>query len=481
MDYIYYTSDKPTRYAGSEKRIWNMQILDTVTIHEAAQAITRGTLTSTALVTHCLETIAKDDHNLNAIITLAADALEEAGKCDAEADAGSFRGPLHGIPLLIKDNIDVRGMATTMASPLFAYAAPDEFDAPVITKLKKAGAIILGKSNMDELAAHISGKTSFFGPTYNPWQIEKKLSPGGSSSGTAAATAAGFCLGGLGTDTGGSVRVPAGWCGLCGIRPTYGQTNMAGVYPRSKSLDVVGPLGRSIRDVELLLQVIAEDALAAALRTPSPVTFSKLRVGIFPGFHNDAAPEVSAVYDRVISSFKELGAGCVSVELPGLDDASVVDAVNIIRSFEFARDIAADAEESSGLGQMHPIPFADYQKGKSVPVQTYEEALGYMEILGKQVHHVFNELNIHTFLLPTALFTAPPSTADIETFAAGRRLMNLFSITEVPTVVFRGGLADNGLPVGMQLVGPRLSERLLLDTAEAYELVHGGFQSPCGL
>ena len=161
--------------------------LYSITITQAAAALRAGELTSAALVRHALEAVRLHDGTLNAMLRVSASALEEAERCDAEAAQGSFRGPLHGIPLVIKDNIDVRGLPTTVASPLFTHAAPAKADAVAVARLRAAGAVIFGKTNLDELAAHVSGRTSCFGPTVNPWHPERRLSPGGSSSGTAAA------------------------------------------------------------------------------------------------------------------------------------------------------------------------------------------------------------------------------------------------------------------------------------------------------
>ena len=169
--------------------------LYSITITQAAAALRAGELTSAALVRHALEAVRLHDGTLNAMLRVSASALEEAERCDAEAAQGSFRGPLHGIPLVIKDNIDVRGLPTTVASPLFTHAAPAKADAVAVARLRAAGAVIFGKTNLDELAAHVSGRTSCFGPTVNPWHPERRLSPGGSSSGTAAAVAAGYCPG----------------------------------------------------------------------------------------------------------------------------------------------------------------------------------------------------------------------------------------------------------------------------------------------
>ena len=163
--------------------------LYSITITQAAAALRAGELTSAALVRHALEAVRLHDGTLNAMLRVSASALEEAERCDAEAAQGSFRGPLHGIPLVIKDNIDVRGLPTTVASPLFTHAAPAKADAVAVARLRAAGAVIFGKTNLDELAAHVSGRTSCFGPTVNPWHPERRLSPGGSSSGTATAVA----------------------------------------------------------------------------------------------------------------------------------------------------------------------------------------------------------------------------------------------------------------------------------------------------
>lgn len=188
-------------------------------ISEAQAAMRSGKLSSVELVRRCLDRHRRYNGALNATLCLVRGALDQAAQCDADARRGRFQGRLHGIPLVVKDNIDVKGMPTTVASALFAQASPCVRDARAVEKLRGEGAIILAKTNMDEFAAHVSGRTSHWGPSVNPWRMEEGFSPGGSSSGTAAAVAAGFCWGGLGTDTGGSVRLPAAWCGLCGIAP----------------------------------------------------------------------------------------------------------------------------------------------------------------------------------------------------------------------------------------------------------------------
>ncbi len=450
--------------------------LYSITITQAAAALRAGELTSAALVRHALEAIRLHDGTLNAMLHVSPSALEEAEQCDAEAARGAFRGPLHGIPLVVKDNIDVRGLPTTVASPLFAHAAPAEADAAAVARLRAAGAIILGKTNLDELAAHVSGRTSFFGPTVNPWHPERRLSPGGSSSGTAAAVAAGYCPGGLGTDTGGSIRLPAGWCGLCGIRSTQGQSDISGIYPRAASLDTVGAMARSVRDIDLLLQIIADPPLRETLRTPPPDRY--IRIGILPDLvRANASPEVAEAYADAVGRWEEFGA-CVPVELPLLDDPAVVDSVGIIRSYEFARDVRKDIEGNPLAVKMHPVPLADYRNGQQKTPEAYHAALLHRQALSEQIKAFFASSGVDFLLLPVAFSTAPSIEAPQEAFTAGRALVNLFSIAGVPTLVVPGELAATGMPLGMQLVGPALSERLLLDAGTVYETTYGPFPVP---
>lgn len=210
----------------------------------------------------------------------------------------------------------------TAGTAAFSYETMQE----EIAAFKFHGAVIFGKTNLDELAAHVSGRTSCFGPTVNPWHPERRLSPGGSSSGTAAAVAAGYCPGGLGTDTGGSIRLPAGWCGLYGIRSTQGQSDISGIYPRAASLDTVGAMARSARDIDLLLQILADPPLRDTLRASAPIRY--LRIGVFPELvRAKGSPEVIEAYAEAVGRWEEFGE-CIPVGLPLLDDPAVVDSVS---------------------------------------------------------------------------------------------------------------------------------------------------------
>lgn len=426
--------------------------LYSITITQAAAALRAGELTSAALVRHALEAVRLHDGTLNAMLRVSASALEEAERCDAEAAQGSFRGPLHGIPLVIKDNIDVRGLPTTVASPLFTHAAPAKADAVAVARLRAAGAVIFGKTNLDELAAHVSGRTSCFGPTVNPWHPERRLSPGG------------------------SIRLPAGWCGLYGIRSTQGQSDISGIYPRAASLDTVGAMARSARDIDLLLQILADPPLRDTLRASAPIRY--LRIGVFPDLvRAKGSPEVIEAYTEAVGRWEEFGE-CIPVGLPLLDDPAVVDSVGTIRSYEFARDIRKDIEGNPFAGKMHPVPLADYKNGQQATPEAYHAALLHKQALSRQVDAFFASLQVDFLLLPVAFSTAPSIDAPQEAFTAGRALVNLFSVAGVPTLVVPGELTAGGMPLGIQLVGPALSERLLLDAGTAYETTYGPFPTP---
>ena len=242
---------------------------------------------------------------------------------DAEQRRGNWRGPLHGIPIALKDNMDTAGIRTTAASELFKDRVPPE-DAEVVRRVKGAGAILVGKTNLHEFAYGGSSSVSYFGPVRNPWALERV--PGGSSGGSAAATAANLCFGSLGTDTAGSVRIPASYCGLVGLKPTYGRVSNRGVVPLSWTLDHIGPLCRKVEDAALLLGVIAGfdefDPSSANLPVPDYSRSLKMRVAAVrlgvprtPFFEN-LDPEIGRAVDAAIEVLHKLTASMRDVQLP---------------------------------------------------------------------------------------------------------------------------------------------------------------------
>ena len=265
----------------------------------------------------CLKRIDQYNPSINAFITVTKDqALGAAREMETEQKAGKWRGPLHGIPIALKDNIDTAGIRTTAASGVFKDRVP-AVDAEVVVRLKKAGAVLLGKLNLHEFALGGTSAVTFFGPVHNPWALDHV--PGGSSGGSAAAIAADLCLGTLGTDTGGSIRIPSSYCGVAGLKPTYGRVSNRGVIPMAWTLDHVGPICKTVEDAALMLNVIAgydeldatsEDVpvvdYSRAIRTPP----SKFRLGVprTPFFEN-LDPEVAKAVEAALDVLRKLTAG----------------------------------------------------------------------------------------------------------------------------------------------------------------------------
>ena len=261
--------------------------LTDLTISEASRLIRTGAISPVELTQAYLDRISDLNPHLNAFITVTEDlALDIAYDMEEELSRGNWRGPLHGIPLALKDNIDTAGTLTTAASEVFANRTPSK-DAEVVLRLKKAGAVPLGKLNMHEFAAGGTSDVSYFGPVHNPWDLNRI--PGGSSGGSGAAVAARLCAGALGTDTGGSIRSPAAYCGIVGLKPTYGLTSIRGIVPYGITADCVGPMTRSVSDAATLLQVMSgydsKDIASIEADIPSYIgalseTMASLRIGV---------------------------------------------------------------------------------------------------------------------------------------------------------------------------------------------------------
>src|SRR5437870_2458764 len=296
----------------------------TLTLKQASDLIRRREESPVDLTQACLSRIDKYNPSINAFITVTRDqALRTAREMEAEQKRGRWRGPLHGIPIALKDNIDTAGIRTTAASGVFKDRVPAE-DAEVVVRLKKAGAILLGKLNLHEFALGGTSAVTFFGPVHNPWALDHV--PGGSSGGSAAAIAADLCIGTLGTDTGGSIRIPASYCGIVGFKPTYGRVSNRGVIPMAWTLDHVGPMCKTVEDAALMLGVIAGydhlDATSAdvpiadysrAVRTST----SKLRLGVprTPFFEN-LDPDVAKSVEAALGVLKRLTASVKDVQIP---------------------------------------------------------------------------------------------------------------------------------------------------------------------
>lgn len=449
------------------------------TIRSAGTAIARGEVSPLELVDACLSRIAALDAKLRSFITVLPDSAREAAKRAGEEIArGRHRGPLHGIPVAIKDIIQTAGVRTTCGSKVLADWVPSE-DAAVVQRLTAAGALLLGKLNMHEFAFRVPA------PDYptprNPWNLERSCS--GSSSGSASALAAGLCLGSLGTDTGGSIRGPAAFCGIVGLKPTYGLVSRAGVVPLAWTLDHVGPMARTVEDCALLLDTIAgydpadpasarravgsfHDGLTRPLRG---IRVGLARVPYESAVAHEAAAalEVETAVRTAAGVLRDLGMTVEEVDLPRADDT-----IAAYRTIVFS--------EAAAYHQAHfPARAADYgprlreqlSLGLAIPAVQYIQAQRMRRIVIREMAEVLRRVDL--LLLPASLVEATPVEQQAprpgEESSAAPWLTNLFNITGLPALALPCGFSRNGLPLGMQLAGRPFEDGLVLAAGHQFE------------
>ena len=444
-----------------------------LTLLGAAEALRTRQTTSLELTKACLARIAKYDRGLNAFITVTADyALEAARKADAERAAGRVRGPLHGIPIALKDNIDTKGIRTTAASALFADRVPGE-DAEVWRRLQVAGAVLLGKANLHEFAAGGTSAVTFFGPVRNPYAPDRNC--GGSSGGSAVAIAADFAYGTLGTDTGGSIRTPASFCGVVGFKPTHGRASIRGIIPLVWSLDHVGPLTKTVADAAVLLQAIAgyDELDIDCVDRPVPdylkaigAPTQALRLGVpRASFFDKLDPEVAAAVETALGVLGSLTAGYRN---------SVLPAVSYGPS-------AGGAETATyhlpyfpkSPGSYMPATRKSMSRSAAMPATTYVESMRAVRLLRRQVMQAFDTSDL--LITPTTKLKPYPIAEAIQRVETDKPLPPMlantgqFNIFGLPTISIPCGQFSDGVPIGLQITGAPWAEEKVLALAHAYE------------
>ena len=451
--------------------------LMSLTIHEAAHLMQTGALSAYALTTLCLERIASLDRRLNTFITLTADlALEQAHQADRARLLGQLHGPLHGIPLALKDLFETAGIKTTAGSSFWRANIPAQ-DAFVVERLRQAGAVILGKLNMHEIALGVTNANPHYGSCHNPWDLER--SPGGSSGGSAAAVASGLCLGSLGTDSGGSIRIPAGLCGVVGLKPTYGRVSLSGVIPLSWSTDHVGPLARCVADAALLYQSIAGYDPHDPTCQPQPLenALTGLDGGIRgwrialleDAYLEKAQPEVLNAVQAAAHLLGDLGAHVTSVELPGLRQAAQLNGL-VVQAEAAAFHRQRLQENPAGFGE---DVRQRLETGAATSIQDYILARHTQQELRRSLEMFFVDYDV--LCLPATPITAPPISGPdaVEQARLLTRFTAPFNLTGLPAIVLPCGFSSNGLPIGLQLVARPWAEASLLRAAQAYENAAG--------
>jgi aspartyl-tRNA(Asn)/glutamyl-tRNA(Gln) amidotransferase subunit A len=450
-------------------------------LSEASQLVRSKKVSPVELTHECLSRIERLNPKLNAFITVTADsALAEARAAEAEIHRGRWKGSLHGIPIALKDLVDTAAVRTTAASGLFKDRVPTE-DAEVCRRLKAAGAVLLGKLNLHEFAYGASSAISYFGPVRNPWNLD--YSPGGSSGGSAAAVAAQLCYGAIGSDTGGSVRQPAGYCGIVGLKPTYGRVSTRDVIPLSWCLDHLGPMTRTVKDAALILQVIAgyDTQDTTSIDVPAPdyaatitATTSSLRLGILRAYFCDALhPEIEAAMEAALSVLKTLTRTQRDIAPLATDStySSVMDPyVTILRAEAYAyhKEYVSKSPEL-----YHAQTLKRIQAGADITTSAYIQARRQLEQIRRSVSRVFEIVD----LLITPTTCVPPfAIADLSdpNTLREKELLTLrntrpFNMLGLPTVSVPCGFTRADLPIGMQITGPPGGEATVLRLAYAYE------------
>ncbi|MDT8067332.1 MAG: amidase [Terriglobia bacterium] len=444
-----------------------------LSVGEAAAKLRAREVTSLDLTRACLDRIERWNPVLNAFITVTAEsALQEAARADAEIARAQYRGALHGIPIALKDLIDTAGIRTTAASAVYGDRIPDR-DATVVRRLREAGAVFLGKLNLHEFAYGGSGVISHYGPVRNPWDTSRIT--GGSSSGSAAAVAAGLCYAAIGTDTAGSIRLPASICGITGLKPTYGLVSAAGVIPLCWSYDHVGPMTRTALDAATVLDAIAgydpEDPTSVRFEF-SPVTNSieRLPAGLrlaTPSniFEEDLDPAVERVYrEALVQLSKMLGSNPTPSEIP-------VEGSQVVRVAEPYAYHEHMLEKNAALYQ--PATLQRIRAGEGIGATKYLEVRRELELLRRRSLSLFENVDV------IATPTVPCLPARIDNLLANpaelrphelRMLRNTrhFNALGWPAITIPCGLAE-GLPVGLQLAAAPGKDGLLLQIAHAFE------------
>ncbi len=452
----------------------------TFTIHELSQKLYNREISPVELTHDCLARIEKLNPALNAFITVTAEsALDRARQAEWEIYHGKHLGPLHGIPIGIKDIIDVAGVPTTAASAQFSKTpgppqksrVPTE-DAEVVRRLRAGGAIILGKQNLHEFAYGGSSMISFYGEVHNPWDTARIA--GGSSGGCSASVAA--CLGfaAVGTDTAGSIRLPAAYCGVVGLKPSYGRVSTRGVIPLASSYDHVGPITNSVYDAALMLQVMSLYDSAERFSKHPPQSFvsafddypSRFRIGIpRPFFFDDLHPEIAEATEKAIDVFRQNHAEIRDIKL----DVSTDRTLSSAEAYAYHKPMV---ETSPDLYQ--PATLQRINSGANIDAQQALQASRELQASRHAIQEIFHEIDI--MLTPTVPIP-PPTIADLKANPENLRPQEMimlrntrpFNVWGIPTISIPCGFTKRGLPIGLQLASAPWHGIVLLQAANFYE------------
>jgi aspartyl-tRNA(Asn)/glutamyl-tRNA(Gln) amidotransferase subunit A len=477
--------------------------LSSLTIKEASELIRKKEISPVELTRVVLKRIEEKDPRINSYITVLWDeAINQAKEEERLIVSGNYRGPLHGIPLSVKDIFVMRGVRTTCGSKILEnFISP--YDSTVVKNLREAGAIVVGKNNMDEFAMGSSTENSYFGPTRNPWDLDRV--PGGSSGGSAAAVSASLCFASIGTDTGGSIRQPASLCGVVGLKPTYGRVSRFGMIAFASSLDQAGPIAKTVEDAALVLNVIAgsdpRDSTSVRLPVPDYTEhinegIKGLRIGIPKEyFIKGIDPEVEGAVRKAITFFEDLGAHLEEISLPHTEYA--VSAYYIIAPSEASSNLARYDGVRYGFRSPHCESLRDmYTKTRAqgfgaevkrrIMIGTYALSAGYYDayyLKAQRVRTLIKRDFEKAFERVDVIMT--PTSPEVA-FRIGEKvddplkmyLSDIFTIpcnlAGLPGISVPCGFNSEGLPIGLQILGKPFDEETILRVGHNYE-IHTGW------
>ena len=479
-----------------------MNILDYTAV-ELSAAIKKGEVTVAQATQAVLDQIEKTEADLNCYVTLDKEgALAQANDIQKKIDAGELTGPLAGVPVAIKDNMCTEGMLTTCSSKILGNFIPT-YTAEAVINLQKAGAVILGKTNMDEFAMGSTTETSAFGPTKNPWDTEHV--PGGSSGGSAAAVAADECFYALGSDTGGSIRQPASYCGVVGMKPTYGTVSRYGLIAYGSSLDQIGPLAKDVTDCATVLEAIASHDLKDSTSVERKTDFTSalvddvkgMKIGIPRSYFGDGLD--ADVKEKVLAAarvLEEKGAiveefdlDLVEYAIPTYYTIADAEASSNLERFDGVK-YGYRAEDCEELHQMYKrsrsqgfgpevkrrIMLGSFVLSSGYYDAYYLKALRVKALIKKSFDEAFAKYDM--ILGPCAPTTAPrlgSSLSDPMKMYLGDIYTISVNLAGLPGISVPCGVDKNGLPIGLQLIGDCFEEKKLIQAAYSYEQARGKF------
>lgn len=446
--------------------------IELLNLLEAARALRQRKVSSVELTRSALDRISKLNPALNAFITVTGDrALEQARNADEELAGGIYRGLLHGIPIAHKDCFATAGIRTTGGSKILENRIPDH-DAAIVTKLDQAGAVMLGKTNLHELCYGITSNNPHFGAVHNPWDLERI--PGGSSGGSAAAVSAGLVFAASGTDTGGSIRLPASFSGVVGLKPTYGIVSRRGVLPLGITLDHVGPIASTVRGVEACFRAMAPAVPGIELE-PNREGMNGLRIGVPENFFFERlAPEVMAAVRRAVQTAAALGASVREVRVPGMEELNAIGRLTLFAEAASIWKTRLDRPQDFGADVA-----AALQHGLKISAVDYLEAQRQRRDISRMLKPLWNEIDC---LFSPATPTTAPKIGDTtiriggveeEVRVGSSRLVRPFNVLGWPALAMPCGFSEAGMPIGLQIVAAPKNEATLFHAGAALEQALG--------